>query len=214
MSSITLEQARELLDVVIGPEEIVAKVPEFKFGGKQELLTANGLSSIPALPPKEKILIAKEQKKALIFRVAKDGTGQEINLAFLKERFGGLIYSTWYLHLAAPFAREPLVTGWALADLDPMPGSAEKTYKEQQEFAKEKGVRLKSVVADVYDLLVAYKVTGKFFREAPLNARTAVIFNKEPVKISHFDKGGMCISTGWGGSVKHAEIGATTEMLL
>jgi hypothetical protein len=214
MSVLTLEEARKLLDLVIGPEDLVAKVPEFKFGGKEVLLAANGLSSIPPLPSKEKCLLAKEQKKVLIFRVGRDGSGQEVNLAYLKGLFGGLIYSTWYLKPPLPFALEPLAVGWALVDLDPLPGSTEKTYQEQLAFAQEKGTRLKSPVADAYDLLVTYKVTGKFYRGSPINGRTGAVVSQDPVKISHFDKAGMCISTGWGPTVKHGEIGATTELIL
>jgi hypothetical protein len=214
MAGVTLQEARELLELVIGPEEIVAKVQEFKFASKEALLAANGLSAIPPLPSKEKCLLAKEQKKALIFRVTKDGERKDVALSYLKERFGGLIYSAWYLNPPAPFALEHLTAGWALVDLDPLPGSAEKNYQEQIEYAKEKGARLKSTVADAYDLLVAYKVTGKFFRDEPLNGRTATVVEKEPIKISHFDKSGMCISTGWGATVKHADIGAATELTL
>jgi hypothetical protein len=214
MPAVTLEEARKLLEVVIGPEDVVAKVSEFKFANKEALLAANGLKNLPPLPSKEKLEAAKEQKKALVFRVGRDGEGKEVNLAYLKERFGGLIYSSWYLNPPAPFALEPLTAGWALVDLDPLPGSTEKTFQEQQAFAKEKNTRLKSPAADAYDLLVAYKVTGKFFRGCPLNGRTGTVIGKEPVKISHFDKAGMCISTGWGPTVKHVEIGATTELVL
>ncbi|MCI0529079.1 MAG: hypothetical protein L0Y56_16710, partial [Nitrospira sp.] len=212
--AVTLEEARKLLEVVIGPEDLVAKVSEFKFANKEAPLAANGLKSLPPLPSMEKLQAAKEQKKALIFRIGRDGEGKEVNLAHLKERFGVLIYSSWYLNPPAPFALEPLTAGWALVDLDPLPGSTEKTFEEQQAFAQEKNTRLKSPAADAYDLLVAYKVTGKFFRDCPLNGRTATIVAKEPVKISHFDKAGMCISTGWGPTVKNAEIGATTELIL
>lgn len=214
MLEVTLEDARGWLDLVIGPEDIVAKVPELKFDGKDGLLKANGLSGIPPLPSKENCLLAKEQKKALIFRVGRDGTGKEINLITLKERFGGLIYSSWYVNPPAPFALKPLATGWALVDLDPMPNSPEKTLEEQLALAKEKGVVLKTPAADAYDLLVTYKVTGRFFRGVPLNGRTGVIVAEEPVKISHFDKAGMCISTGWGHTVKSVEIGAATELIL
>ncbi len=214
MSEVTLEDARGWLDLVIGPEDIVAKVPELQFKGKEALLKTNGLSGIPPLPSKENCLLAKEQKKALIFRVGRDGTGKEINLIILKERFGGLIYSSWYMNPPAPFALEPLATGWALVDLDPMPNSPEKTLEEQLTLAKEKNVALKTPAADAYDLLVAYKVTGTFFRGAPLNGRTGAIVAEEPVKISHFDKAGMCISTGWGHTVKSPEIGAATELIL
>ncbi len=214
MSEMTVEEVRGLLDVVIGPDEIVAKVPEFNFKGKEGLLKANGLSGIPPLPSKEQCLAAKEQKKALIFRVGIDGAGKKVNLVYLKERFGELIYSSWYMKPPAPFALEPLTAGWALVDLDPMPNSAEREFKEQLSFAKEKGVRLKTPAADAYDLLVAYKVTGKFFRSSPLNGRTSAIVAEEPVKISHFDKAGMCISNGWGHTVKSVEIGATTELIL
>jgi len=214
MSAVTLQEARELLELVIGPEDLVAKIPELKFTNLQSLLTANGLKGIPPLPSKEKCLQAKEQKKALIFRLEKDGDRKEINLAYLKERFGGLIYSTWYLNPPAPFALDPLSTGWALVDLDPLPGSTEKTYQEQLAFAQEKGTRLKSPAADAYDLIVAYKVTGKYFRGEAMNGRTSALVSQQPVKISHFDKSGMAISTGWGPSVKHAEIGAATELVL
>ncbi len=214
MPAVTLEEARKMLDVVIGPEDLVAKVSEFKFASKEALLAANGLKSLPPLPSAEKLETAKEQKKALIFRIARDGEGKEVNLAYLKERFGGLIYSSWYLNPPTPFALEPLTAGWALVDLDPLPGSTEKTFQDQQAFANEKGTKLKSPAADAYDLLVAYKVTGKFFRGCPLNGRTGTVVGKEPVKISHFDKAGMCISTGWGPTVKHVEIGATTELVL
>jgi len=94
-----------------------------------------------------------------------------------------------------------------------LPGSADHTYEEQQAYVKDHECRLKQPVADVYDLIVAYKVTGKFFRGAPLNARTGVSHNGEPIKVSDFDKSGLCISTGWGQSVKHHEIGATTELI-
>jgi hypothetical protein len=213
MSSVSLEEARQLLELVIGPEDLVAKVPELKFPDLKALLAANGLKSAPPLPSKEQCLKAKEQKKALIFRVSRDGERKEVTLAYLKERFGSLIYSTWYLNPPAPFALESLATGWALVDLDPLPGSTEKTYQEQLAYAQEKGTQLKSPAADAYDLLVAYKVTGKFFRGSPLNGRTGAVIGKEPLKISHFDKGGMCISTGWGPTVKHAEIGVTTELI-
>ncbi len=214
MAEWSIKQAREILGVVIGPEDLVAKVPEFKFGGLEALLEANGLPAVPPLPSKEKCLLAKEQNKGLIFRVGKDSAGQTVNLIYLKERFGPLIYSSWYVATGAPFALEPLQAGWALADLDPMPGSNEKTYEEQIAYVKEKGCRLKSPVADVYDLLVTCRVTGKFFRGAPLNARTGAVVDKVPIKISHFDKHGMAISTGWSGSVKHAEIGTAAELIL
>lgn len=214
MANPTLKEAQEWFEVIIGPEEIAAKVPEFKFGGTDGLLKANGLREVPPLPPKEKCLAAKEQKKALIFRVGRDGNGKEINLIGLKERFGALIYSSWYINPPAPFALEPIPTGWALVDLDPMPGSAEKTHEEQLAMAKEKALELKTPAADAYDLLVAYKVTGKFFRQGPHNGRTRTIVADEPVKISHFEKSGMAISTGWGHTVRSPEIGATTELKL
>ena len=214
MSEVTLEEARGMLDLVIGPEEIAAKVQELKFNGKEALLKANGLSRVPPLPSKENCLLAKEQKKALISRVGRDGSGLGVNLIYLKERFGGLIYSSWYMKPPAPFALEPLSTGWALVDLDPLLNSQDKTYEEQLAFAKEKGAKLKTPAADAYDLLVTYKVTGKFFRGVPLNGRTGAIVAEEPVKISHFDKAGMCISNGWGHTVKSVEIGAATELIL
>jgi len=212
MAEINLAEARGLLDTVIGPDELVAKVPEFKFADVKLLLKQNQLSAVPSLPSKDKLAKAKEQKKALVFRVGRDGTGQPITLALMKERFGALIYSTWYLKPLAPFAGEPVPTGWALVDLDMLPGSADRTYEEQQTYAAERGARLKQPAADVFDLLVAYKVTGKFSRGAPLNARTGANFHDEPIKVSDFDKAGLCISTGWGKSVKHAEIGAATEL--
>src|SRR3990172_8910745 len=96
MSEITVEKAREILEIVIGPEDLVTKVPELGFKKLENLLSANGLSKMPPLPSKEKLNLAKEQNKALIFRVAKDGEGKQVNLVYLKERFGGLIYSSWY----------------------------------------------------------------------------------------------------------------------
>jgi hypothetical protein len=212
-TEITLAQAREWLEVVIGPDEIVAKVSELKFPDVKSLLEKNKCPRVPPLPSKEKLLKAKEQKKALIFRVGRDGAGKEITLASLKEAFGALIYSTWYLKPLAPFAKEPVAAGWALVDLDILPGSADRTYEEQQAYTKDQEARLKQPAADVYDLMVAYKVTGKFFRGSPINARTGVSHNGEPIKISDFDRSGLCISTGWGKSVKHAEIGATTEFI-
>jgi len=212
-AEITLAQARELIEVVIGPDEIAAKVPELKFADVKSLLEKNKCQRVPALPSREKLLKAKEQKKALIFRLGRDGAGKEITLASLKEAFGPLIYSTWYLKPLQPFASEPVVTGWALVDLDILPGSADRMYDEQQAYAKDQECRLKQPAADAYDLLVAYKVTGKFFRGAPLNARTGVSHHEEPIKVSDFDKSGLCISTGWGKSVKHAEIGAATELI-
>jgi hypothetical protein len=214
MSEITAEKAREILEIVIGPEDLVAKVPEFGFKSLGDLLSTNGLSKIPPLPSKDKFNTAKEQNKALIFRVAKDAAGKEVNLVYLKERFGGLIYSSWFTKQPFPFALEPLNAGWVFVDLDPLPSSAEKTYQEQLSYAQERGVRLKTPAADAYDLLVAYRVTGKFFRGVPMNGRTSAIVAEEPVKISHFDKAGMCISTGWGKTVKHTEIGAATELVL
>ncbi len=214
MAEITLAEARTLLELVIGPEEVVAKASEFKFEDVKTLLKHNKLSAVPPLPSKDNILKAKEQKKALIFRVGRDGAGKELTLTALKERFGPLIYSSWYVKPPAPFSIEPIHTGWALVDLDILPGSADKTYDEQEAHAKEQGVRLKSPAADAYDLLVAYKVTGKFFRASPMNARTGATFNGEPIKVSDFDKAGLCISTGWGKTVKHVEIGAATELLL
>jgi hypothetical protein len=213
-TDITLAQAREWLDVVIGPEEIVAKVPELKFADVASLLKQNKLQKVPPLPSKEKLLKAKEQKKALIFRVGHDGAGKDVTMASLKESFGPLIYSTWYLKPLTPFAKQPVAGGWALVDLDMLPGSADRTFEEQEAFAKEQAVALKQPAADVYDLLVTYKVSGKFFRAAPLNARTGVLHNGEPIKVSDFDKAGLCISTGWGKSVKHVEIGAATELPL
>ena len=210
----TLEEAREMLDVVIGLEDVVAKVPELGFANLEGLLSANGLSRVPPLPSEEKLNLAKEQKKALIFRVAKDSMGIDVTLIYLKERFGGLVYSSWYMKQPFPFAQEPLVAGWAMVDLDPLPNSTDKTLEKQLAYAEEKGVRLKSPAADVYDLLITYRVLGKFFRGSPLNGRTSSIVNEEPVKISHFDKAGMCISTGWGKTVEDAEIGATTEIIL
>ncbi len=214
MSNVTIDEARKILDIVIGPEDIAAKVPELKFGSADDLLKANELSALPPLPSKEKLEQAKEQKKALIFRVGRDAEGKPVTLIHLKERFGALIYSSWFLKPAASFAAEPLQAGWALVDLDPMPGSEEHTYEEQIAFAKEKQVQLKSPAADAYDLLLAFKATGKYYRDCPHNGRTSVVIGKQPVKISHFDKGGMCISTGWGATVKSPEIGAATEMIL
>jgi hypothetical protein len=213
-SEVTIEAARKLVELVIGPEEIVAKAPEFKFADVNALLKQNRLAKLPPLPSKEQCGRAKEQKKALIFRVGLDGAGQPVTLISLKERFGALIYSSWYVKPPAPFAVEPIAAGWALVDLDPLPGSADKTYDEQIAFAKEQGVQFKSPAADAYDLLVTYKVTGKFFRDEPANGRTGALFNNEPVKISHFDRTGMCISTGWGKTVKHADVGAATELML
>ena len=213
MANITIEEARQLLELVIGPEEVAAKTPELKFQDVKALLKQNKLSAVPPLPSKEALQKAKAQKKALIFRVGHDGAGQPVTLTSLKERFGSLIYSTWYLKPPVPFAAEAVTTGWALVDLDILPGSADRTYEEQQAHAKEQGSRLKSPAADVYDLMVTYKVTGKFFRVSPLNARTGASFHEEPIKISDFDKNGLCISTGWGKTVKHAEIGATTELI-
>lgn len=214
MAHITIEEARQLLELVIGPEEVAAKMPELKFQDVKALLKQNKLSAVPPLPSKEALQKAKAQKKALIFRVGHDGTGKPVTLTALKESFGPLIYSTWYLKPPAPFASEPVVTGWALVDLDILPGSADHTYEEQEAYTKDQECRLKQPAADVYDLLVAYKATGKFFRSSPLNARTGVSHHEEPIKVSDFDKSGLCVSTGWGKSVKHAEIGATTELVL
>jgi hypothetical protein len=214
MSEVTFEKAREMLEVVIGPEDVALKVPEFGFGNTEKLLKANGLSKIPPLPSEEKLKLAQEQKKGLVFRVAKDAAGKAVNLLYLKERFGGLIYSSWYTKKPYPFAEEPLTTGWVLVDLEPLPNSTEKTLDEQISYAEKQKVRLKTPVEDTYDLLVTYRVTGKFFRGSLHNGRTGTIVDGEPVKISHFDKGGMCISTGWGKTVKSVEIGATTELLL
>jgi hypothetical protein len=212
MSQVTIEKAREILEVVVGPEDLVAKVPELGFKNLEALLSANGLSKAPDLPSMEKFNIAKEQKKALVFRVKKDGAGKDVNLTYLKEKFGALIYSTWFTKQPVPFATEPLSAGWVFTDLDPLPSSADKTYEEQLAYIKEKGSKFKNPAADAYDLLVAFRATGKFFRGAPLNGRTSAMVAAEPVKISHFDKAGMCISTGWGKTVKSAEIGAATEL--
>ena len=214
MSQMTIEKAREMLEVVVGPEDLVAKVPEFGFKNLEALLSANGLPKAPALPSGETFNLAKDQKKALIFRVKRDGAGKDVNLGYLKERFGPLIYSSWFTKQPFPFAVEPLAAGWVFTDLDPLPSSVEKTLEEQVAYVKEKGSRLKSPAADAYDLLVAYRVTGKFFRGSPLNGRTNAIIAEEPVKISHFDKAGMCISTGWGKTVKSVEIGAATELVI
>ncbi|MEW6323881.1 MAG: hypothetical protein AB1515_00685 [Nitrospirota bacterium] len=214
MAEMTVEEARKLVAVVVGPEDIVAKVPEFKFDDVKALLKQNSLSAVPSPPAKEHLLKAKEQHKALIFRIGRDGTAQPVTLTSLKERFGALIYSSWYLKPPAAFAAEPVNAGWALVDLDLLPGSTDRTYDEQEAQAKELGVRLKHPAADVYDLMVAYKATGKFFRAVPFNARTGVSFQGEPIKISDFDKNGLCISTGWGKSVKHADIGSATELIL
>ena len=214
MANDPIQEARGLLDIVVGPEEIVEKVSEFGFKTVDELLKANGFSEVPALPSQEKLKKAKEENKALIFRLDKEASGQEINLAFLKEKFGGLIYSSWFLSPIISIATEKLSPGWALVDLDPLPDSSNKTYEEQISFVKEKGLSLKTPGADAYDLLVTFKATGKYFRKGPNNARTVAVVKEEPVKISHFDKGGMCISTGWGKTVKSPEIGATTEAIL
>jgi len=214
MAQVTIEKVREMLTVVIGPEDLVTKVPEFGFKNMASFLSASGLSKIPPLPSEEKLNLAKEQKKALIFRIARDGAQKVVNLAYLKERFGGLIYSSWFSKQPLPFSVEPLAPGWVLTDLDPLPSSAEKTYQEQLAYAQEKASRLKTPAADAYDLLVTYRVTGKFFRSVPLNGRTSAVVAEEPVKISHFDKAGMCISTGWGKTVKSIEIGAATELIL
>ncbi len=214
MANETAENVKGSVDVVVGPEDLVAKVPELGFSKVVDLLKANGFSDIPPLPPKEKLDEAKEQKKALIFRVGKNGEGKEVNLAFLKEKLGTLIYSKWYLDPPQPFALEPLKAGWALVDLDPLPESDEKTYEEQIEFVKTKGVRLKTAVADVYDLAVAQRVTGKYYRGEPLNGRTASTVSDEPVKVSSFNKAGMAISKGWGHTVISPEIGAATELVL
>lgn len=213
MTQITLKDARNILEVVIGPEDIAAKIPEFKFEGEKGLLKANGLTAAPPLPSKEVLETARDQKKALIFRVGKDGQGKPIHLIDLKERFGGLIYSSWYVKPPLPFAQEPIQTGWALADLEPMPETAEKTYEEQTAYVKEHKLRLKSPAADAYDLIAAFKVTGKYHRSTPLNGRTAAVFHEEPVKISHFEKSGMAVSTGWGKTVRSPEIGAATELV-
>ena len=214
MSGMTLEEAREMLEVVVGPEDLVSKVPEFNFGAIAQLLSANGLSSLPPLPSKEKCLSAKEQKKGLVFRVSRDGAGQPVHLIYLKEKFSGLIYSSWYLKRPEPFTQETPAAGWALVDLDPVPDSTEKTYDEQVSFAESQGARVKNVISDAYDLLVVYKVTGKFFRRGAINGRTTSPADHSIIKISHFDKNGMCISTSWGPSVKNAEIGAAAELIL
>jgi hypothetical protein len=214
MPEVTLEKVRQMLEVVIGPEDIALKVPEFGFGNMEKLLKANGLSKVPPLPSEDKLKLAQEQKKALIFRVGKDDAGKAIHLLYLKERFGGLIYSSWYTKKPFPFAEEPLTTGWVLVDLDPLPSSTEKTLDEQISYAEGQKARLKTPVADAYDLLVTFRVTGKYFRGSLHNGRTRTMVDNEPVKISHFDKGGMCISTGWGKTVKHTEIGAATELVL
>jgi hypothetical protein len=213
MSDVTIEKARSWVEIVVGPEEIVSKLPELGFANLDALLKANGLKEVPPLPSEEKLAAAKEQKKALVFRVGKDGSGKDIHLASLKEKFGGLIYSAWYLKPPHPFATEPLKTGWALTDLEPLPSSTDKTLKEQEEYAKTKGVRLKSAAADAYDLIAVFKATGKYFRGEAVNGRTATIVEEEPLKISHFDKSGMAVSRGWGKSVKSAEIGAATEII-
>ncbi|HEX9758275.1 MAG TPA: hypothetical protein VGB26_10835 [Nitrospiria bacterium] len=214
MSADFLKEVKNLLEIVIGPAEIAEKVTEFGFKNVDELLKANNLSKIPDLPSKEKLELAKEQNKALIFRISKDATGKEINLALLKEKFGGLIYSSWYLTPPLPIAKEAIPTGWALVDLDPLAGSTEKTYDEQKKFIEGKPLHFKTPAADAYDLLVTFKATGQYFRKSPNNGRTAAVVNDEPIKISHFDKAGMCISKGWGKTVKSPEIGATTEMIL
>ena len=214
MAQITGEKVKGMLEVVIGPEDLVAKVPELGFAKVEELLKANGFSEIPPLPSEKKLELAKEQKKALIFRTGKNGEGKEVNLALLKEQFGSLIYSKWYLDPPQPFSLEPLKAGWALVDLDPLPESDEKTYEEQIEFVKTKEARLKTVVADAYDLAIAQRVTGKYYRGEPLNGRTAATVANEPVKISSFNKVGMAISKGWGKTVRSPEIGAATELVL
>ena len=71
MPEVTVAKARELLEVVIGPEELVAKVPEFGFANLQAVLQANGLTKIPPLPTEEKLLLAKEQKKPYRSTLAK-----------------------------------------------------------------------------------------------------------------------------------------------
>jgi hypothetical protein len=214
MAEMKLDQVRKILEVVVGPEDLAAKVPELGFKKADDLLKASGFSKAPALPSEALINKAKEQKKALIFRVSKNGEGKEVTLSWMKQAFGPMIYSSWFLNPPAPFVSEPIKAGWALADLDPMPESDEKTYDEQKEFVKAQSVRLKSTAADAYDLIVAQKVAGKYFRDEPKNARTADTVANEPVKISHFNKSGMAISTGWGKTVRSNEIGAATELAL
>jgi hypothetical protein len=213
MTSDIMGKAKAFLDIVVGPDDLVSKVPELGFKKAEDLLKANGFSEVPPLPPEDKLKLAKEQQKALVFRVAKNGEGKDVNLAYLKGAFEGLIYSTWYLAPPQPFASEPLNAGWALVDLEPLPESDEKTYAEQIEFVKAKKTRLKNAAEDAYDLIVAFKVTGKYYRGEPVNGRTATTVADEPVKISHFNKAGMAISKGWGKTVRSGEIGAATELL-
>jgi hypothetical protein len=213
MAETTLEQARKILEVVVGPEDLAAKVSELGFKTAGDLLKANGFSKPPALPSDAQLKTAKEQNKALIFRVSKNGEGKDVTLAWLKQAFGPMIYSSWFLNPPAPFVSEPIKAGWALADLESLPDSLEKTYAEQIEFVKTQSARLKSTAADAYDLIVVQKVTGKYFRDEPRNARTGDTVASEPVKISHFNKSGMAISTGWGKTVRSPEIGAATELI-
>lgn len=213
MAKDATQKARECLEIVVGPEEIVAKVPELGFKKVDDLLKANGLSQIPPLPSDDKLKTAAEQKKALVFRTVKNGAGKDVTLALLKEVFGALIYSKWFIEDSEPFATEPVKSGWALVDLEPMPESAEMTYDEQIAFVKDKHVKLKTAAEDAYDLIVVFKATGKYFRGEPVNARTASTSAGEPVKISHFNKAGMAISKGWGKTVRSGEIGAATEII-
>ena len=214
MSETTLEKAKEILELIIGPEDLVSKVQEFGFKTADELLKAQGMDKLPSLPASKELEVAKEQKKALIFRMGRTSEGKEVQLAYLKEKFGTLIYSDWFLKKPQPFVSEPIKAGWALVDLDFYSETAYKTYDEQQEYVKANNLRLKSPASDAYDLIVAYRVSGKFFRASPWNARTAAVSDGEPVKISHFNKSGMAISTGWGHTVRDAEVGAATELVL
>ena len=214
MSDTSLEKAKELLELVIGPDDLISKVEEFGFKTGEELLKAQGMNELPSLPSPKELEAAKEQKKALIFRVGKTSEGKEVQLAYLKEKFGTLIYSDWFLKKPEPFVSEPIKAGWALVDLEFYSETAHKTYEEQQEYAKANNLQLKSPASDAYDLIVAYRVSGKFYRASPWNARTSAESEGEPVKISHFNKSGMAISTGWGHTVRDAELGAATELIL
>lgn len=212
MAGCTLEQAREILEFAIGPEELVSHIPEFGFKDVKELLSTNGLSGIPALPSLAQCQKAKEQNKALIFRIAQDASNQPIHLLYFKEHFGPSIYSSWFVGQKEPFAQETCPVGWALTDLNPLEGTTEKIFEDQVKFAESQGARIKTVIADVYDLLVTHKAAGKFFRGHPVNGRTVTEAQNSLIKVSNFDKRGMCISTAWGPTIQDPDIGAVTEL--
>lgn len=193
-----IEEARQIPElIIIGPKEI-ADLFEIFHGS---------IPNPPLTVTREQLeakIAERGNKVGLILRLKRIGQRKNDSL-FLNNQFGtegeikkGLLRSDWYAgNKEATFARQPVCqikAEWVLADLELPKWSFLKSYNEQKQEVAKRGLELKIVSSDAFDLLLVAAVTGKRYRQSTWGC-TADTCGGLPIFVGGFGSDGLGISS-------------------